>query len=312
MRVALPLIPLLSFALLALSCAPCPRGYSWAEGADGLACYELPPEEASAEQELDDEYPAQSPYEAADRDFDGDGHPESVDCDESDPAVHPEADEIPYDGLDQDCDEADLTDVDGDGYDAAEVGGADCDDEDADAHPLGVDIPYDGVDQDCVGGDLADVDGDGYDAYNVGGPDCDDGDPGTNPGVDEDCDGFDDLDCDGDLPADDMDCGVLPEGGSWSGSGIAFTVSSSGGSLYITHANYGSCGSGGCNTSSQANCGAGGCVGLIEVDQDGTSFSVPSMGCSGAFTSDTTATGSCSKYSSTCGCTMSRSWSASH
>ena len=58
------------------------------------------------------------------------------------------ADEVPYDGIDQDCDGADWTDVDGDGFDGAEAGGADCDDGDDAVHP-GADEVCDGVDNDC-------------------------------------------------------------------------------------------------------------------------------------------------------------------
>jgi hypothetical protein len=63
-------------------------------------------------------------------DTDFDGSPNSEDCEPNNPDVHPGADDIPYDGLDQDCDGADLTDVDGDGEDAVQVGGTDCDDYD--------------------------------------------------------------------------------------------------------------------------------------------------------------------------------------
>ena len=38
------------------------------------------------------------------------------------------ADEVPYDGQDQDCTGADLTDVDGDGEAAVQADGTDCDD----------------------------------------------------------------------------------------------------------------------------------------------------------------------------------------
>src|SRR5690606_20466244 len=68
-------------------------------------------------------------------DVDADGTPAEQDCDDLDPTVYPEAEEIPYDGIDQDCDGSDLTDVDGDGYDALAAGGDDCDDEDPEVHP---------------------------------------------------------------------------------------------------------------------------------------------------------------------------------
>ena len=134
---------------------------------------------------------------------------DSSDCNDGDPSVYPGADEVPYDAIDQDCDAADVEDVDADGYRAAEVGGDDCDDSDAAIHPDAVDAWYDGVDADCAGNSDNDADADGYDAVEMGGDDCDDQDASRFPdptveeifftGFDENCDGTDgDGDVDGD------------------------------------------------------------------------------------------------------------------
>ncbi|MFH1465194.1 MAG: MopE-related protein [Pseudomonadota bacterium] len=139
-------------------------------------------------------------------DADGDGFWDITDCDDSDPAIHPGAADTPYDGIDQDCDGADLTDVDGDGWEAPDVGGLDCDDTDATVYPGAPDTWYDGVDSDCAGDDDFDQDGDGDRAMAFGGQDCDDTDPTVHAGapdlpydgVDSDCDGHSDYDADRD------------------------------------------------------------------------------------------------------------------
>jgi len=96
--------------------------------------------------------------DCTDHDGDGYGFPGSggtcaEDCDDTDPGAYPGAKEIPYDGIDQDCDGEDLVDVDGDGYFARERGGDDCDDNDASINPGAVDDTVDSVDQDCDGVD---------------------------------------------------------------------------------------------------------------------------------------------------------------
>jgi hypothetical protein len=71
------------------------------------------------------------------------------DCDDDDPAVHPDAEEIWYDGVDQDCDGWSDFDQDRDGYDDLNHGGLDCDDTDGAVHPAAEEICNDGIDNDC-------------------------------------------------------------------------------------------------------------------------------------------------------------------
>ncbi len=163
-------------------------------------------------------------------DADGDGFDDTVDCDDGDPAINPDATEL-CDGVDNDCDgtidvgSTDATswyeDGDGDGY--GDAGGTpvvdcsapgsgyvadntDCDDGDAGINPGATDIPDDGIDQNCSGADSTstDGDGDGYDGVDHGGSDCDDTDASVNPGADELCDGVDN-DCDGDIDTGAVD-----------------------------------------------------------------------------------------------------------
>jgi len=160
--------------------------------------------QASGGTDCDDTDPVLNP---GDEDEDGTTSCDG-DCDDGDPGTLPGAPEVPYDGVDQDCDGSDLTDVDGDGYDAEAVGGGDCDDEDASVNPVARDIAGDGIDNDCDGvfAKTADHDGDGHDAVEEGGDDCDDTNPLVSPsarevpydGIDNDCDGTDLTDVDGD------------------------------------------------------------------------------------------------------------------
>lgn len=159
-------------------------------------------------------------------DADGDGHgaatggvtacvgpsgyaADAEDCDDTDASVSPAAPEVAYDGVDQDCSGADLTDVDGDGYDSTAVGGRDCNDLDAAVSPAAPEVWYDGVDADCDGASDYDQDGDGHDVTtdpDGTGDDCDDTAASVHPGardtpydgVDTDCSGGSDNDADGD------------------------------------------------------------------------------------------------------------------
>jgi hypothetical protein len=161
-------------------------------------------------------------------DEDGDGYSvEDGDCDDDDPDVHPSAEEIPCDGLDNDCADGDLTDQDGDGYDCPAQGGDDCDDTDPAFHPGAEDECGDFVDHDCDEDPECDCDGDGVDGEQCDGDDCDDANADAYPGndevwyddVDNDCDGGSDFDQDGDgfdsaehdgNDCDDTDAGTHP------------------------------------------------------------------------------------------------------
>jgi hypothetical protein len=129
---------------------------------------------------------------------------DATDCDDSNPAIHPDAAEQ-CNQLDDDCDgivdeDTDM-DEDGDSWNACQ---GDCDDLDPDVHP-GADEHCDGKDNDCDGELLsaeADLDGDGWSLCEG---DCDDGDPALSL-ADADEDGF--STCDGDC--DDASADLTP------------------------------------------------------------------------------------------------------
>ncbi len=132
------------------------------------------------------------------------------DCDDTNPAIHPGAEEV-CNGVDDDCDAAideGLTfDDDGDGFtstDSCEGSADDCDDGDATVFPGAAEL-CDGLDNDC---DVAvdegltfDDDGDGHTSpasCEGSADDCDDTAPAVYPGAAETCNGVDD-DCDGQI-----------------------------------------------------------------------------------------------------------------
>ncbi len=137
-------------------------------------------------------------------DTDGDGVPDTADCDPDDPWTYPGATEIPYDGIDQDCDGSDANDVDGDGYVGVNGGGDDCDDSNPTINPGVAEVCYNRLDDNCDGSDPESTDCD--DDGSVRGDDCDDENPAVYPGapevwydgIDEDCDTKDDYDQDED------------------------------------------------------------------------------------------------------------------
>jgi Putative metal-binding motif/FG-GAP repeat len=124
------------------------------------------------------------------------------DCSDEDADINPAAEDVPGDGIDQNCDGKDAegtADADGDGFCSVPSSDCelDCDDADATVNPAASEIWYDGVDQNCDGND-ADYDGDGALSTEVaGGTDCDDRNAGVYPGRTEDCGTQDDDNCDG-------------------------------------------------------------------------------------------------------------------
>jgi hypothetical protein len=104
-------------------------------------------------------------------DSDGDGYSADIDCDDQDPTIHPDADEL-CNGVDDDCDdEVDedpvdpttwYTDSDGDGWgdpdlttqaceqpEGAVADGTDCDDDAPEINPAADEICWDAIDNDC-------------------------------------------------------------------------------------------------------------------------------------------------------------------
>ena len=84
-------------------------------------------------------------------DGDGDGWEPPEDCDDDDPGVNPAATEVPYNGIDEDCQDGDLVDVDGDGHIGEEVGGDDCADANVSIHPDAEEACGDSRDNNCNG-----------------------------------------------------------------------------------------------------------------------------------------------------------------
>jgi hypothetical protein len=87
-------------------------------------------------------------------DLDGDGFDGAdfggSDCNDDDAAINPNATEVYYDGIDQNCDGASDYDADEDGFDSEDFGGTDCEDADDSIKPTAEDY-CDDIDHNCDG-----------------------------------------------------------------------------------------------------------------------------------------------------------------
>ena len=83
--------------------------------------------------------------------MDQDGFGIADDCDDENSDINPDIAEIPYNGIDDDCDVATFDDdLDQDGFGIAD----DCDDENSEIFPGAEEIANNGIDEDCDGSDL--------------------------------------------------------------------------------------------------------------------------------------------------------------
>jgi hypothetical protein len=162
-------------------------------------------------------------------DADSDGHADLAcggdDCDDTNASIHPGAEDICGDGIDQDCaggdQPCDCQDSDGDGHADQACGGDDCDDGDNSIYPGAEETCGDDIDQNCDGHDepcssCIDGDNDGHHWDVCGGDDCDDSNFNVHPGAIDVCDDGIDQDCNGEDRScgSDSGCGCMSSAGT--------------------------------------------------------------------------------------------------